>query len=73
MFIHALNNGLALFSGGSLTGRQWIWYNMGDHVSPLILIGAVAMLFLGLKLFIKWTEEFPAAQPEPQATGADGS
>jgi membrane protease YdiL (CAAX protease family) len=57
MIIHGLNNGLALLAGGDTTGAGWGWYNAGHHVAPAILIGALALLFLGLKLFIRSTEE----------------
>lgn len=70
MLIHGLNNGLALYSGGSLTGSSWIWYNMGEHVSPMILIASLALLFLGMKLFVRWTEEAPLSVPGTESTGA---
>ena len=72
MFIHGINNGLALYSGGSLTGSPWVWYNMGDHVSPMILIAALAMLFLGMKLFVKWTDESAPIPLESGTLGAGG-
>lgn len=60
MFIHGLNNGLALITGGALVGEKWSWYNLGDHVSPTVLIGAAALLFVAMKSFLRMTEEsFP--------------
>lgn len=60
MVIHGLNNGLALAAGGDTTGTGWGWYNTGRHVTPAVLIGAVALLFLGFKMFIRSTEDsFP--------------
>jgi membrane protease YdiL (CAAX protease family) len=70
MLIHGMNNGLVLYSGGSLTGSAWAWYNMGDHVSPMILIAALAMLFLGIKLFVKWTDESSPVHLESETIGA---
>jgi len=72
MFIHGINNGLALYSGGSLTGGPWVWYNMGEHVSPMILIAALALLFLGMKLFVKWTDESAPIPLESESLGAGG-
>lgn len=57
MFIHGLNNGLALISGGALAGEGWTWYNSGEHVAPSVLIAAFALLFVGTKLFLRSTEE----------------
>lgn len=56
MLIHGMNNGLALLTGGALEGEKWVWYNAGDHVSPSVLITALALLFLGLKYFLRITE-----------------
>ncbi|RJP82428.1 MAG: CPBP family intramembrane metalloprotease [Candidatus Zixiibacteriota bacterium] len=56
MFIHGLNNGLALAAGGAAVGQEWAWYTLGPHVHPAILIGAVALLFAGMKLFLRQTE-----------------
>ncbi|MCX6641577.1 MAG: type II CAAX endopeptidase family protein [bacterium] len=56
MVIHGMNNTLALFSGGIEPKSQINWYTWGDHVSPAILIGAAALLFIGLKLFLRTTE-----------------
>jgi len=68
MFIHAINNGLALFTGGSMEGDKWAWYNMGHHVSPVILIAAAALLFVGLKFFARLTEGSfrPDLTPTPE-------
>jgi membrane protease YdiL (CAAX protease family) len=56
MFIHALHNGLALWSGGLPEEGGWEWYNSGDHVSVSVLITAGAMLFVGMKIFGRQTE-----------------
>ncbi len=56
MVIHGLNNGLALFIGRSLEANgKFAWYRWGEHVSPALLIAAAALLFLGLKWFIRLT------------------
>jgi membrane protease YdiL (CAAX protease family) len=57
MIVHGLNNGLALAAGGDTTGTRWGWYNVGTHVSPAVLIGAAALLFLGIKFFLRSTED----------------
>ncbi len=44
ILIHALNNGIALFTGGVLAGEGWGWYTAGEHVSPAILIFSIALL-----------------------------
>ena len=56
IFIHGMNNGLALMAGGSLEGEKWAWYNSGQHVSPACLIGAAALLFVGIRFFLRLTE-----------------
>jgi membrane protease YdiL (CAAX protease family) len=57
MVVHGLNNGLSLLAGGSTTGAAWAWYNKGEHVSPAILVAAGALLFVGLKFFLRVTQE----------------
>ena len=70
MFIHGLNNGLALLVGGALVGDDWAWYNAGEHVSPSVLIAAAALLFLGLKYFIGETESTFPKEAENHETAA---
>lgn len=61
MLIHAMNNGVALFTGGALTGEGWEWYTAGNHVSPAILIFSIALIFLSVKYFLRQTEStFPS-------------
>lgn len=57
MIVHGMNNGFALAAGSDTSGPGWGWYNMGGHVSPAILIGAMALLFMGFKFFIRATEK----------------
>lgn len=67
MIIHGLNNGLALFLGSEVSQEKFAWYSLGEHVSPFVLIVAAALLFIGLKLFARFTEDFFA---EPRADEA---
>lgn len=67
MIIHGLNNGLALFLGGEVNQEKFAWYSLGDHVSPFVLIAAAALLFLGLKLFARFTEDFFAESRADEA------
>lgn len=54
--VHGLNNALALLSGGTIEGEEWAWYNSGKHVAPTVLIASAALLFIGIRLFLRTTE-----------------
>jgi len=57
MIIHGMNNGLALLSGGFDFDAKLKWYQWGKHVSPAVLIAAAALLFIGFKAFLRFSEE----------------
>lgn len=65
MIIHGLNNGIALIFGGAIEGKELAWYTAGKHVSPAVIIAALALLFIAIKFLLRLTEEsFPEPVPK---------
>ncbi len=69
MVVHAFQNALALLTGGSMESEEWAWYSSGNHVSPSVLIAAAALLFVGMKAFLRQTEyTFPTKTTDEAAS-----
>jgi membrane protease YdiL (CAAX protease family) len=54
--VHAINNGLALITI-NLDGTDQAWYTMGGHVSPIWLLLAVGLTYVGFRSLIANTPE----------------
>jgi hypothetical protein len=67
MVVHGFQNALALLTGGAIEEEKWAWFSSGNHVSPSVLIAAGALLFIGMKAFLRQTEYTFSAKPPDEA------
>jgi len=54
--VHAINNAIALIAANLFEG-QMAFLSWKGHVNPLLLIAAIAGLYIGMVLFYRYSEE----------------